>query len=493
MILIPIGHEAGDTVRRLPWVTFSIIGLCLVALVTTAGFGVGSDADRELMEKAEEAVEYWVSHPYLELDPEFAEAIGFDDLNPFTDEGGEAVARGYEPPAAVRAVEQAELDSLVADAKEVVREHPFSRFGLTPSDLGPVTLITYMFLHAGWLHLIGNMLILYLAGPFIEDVWGRAVYGGFYAVSGIVAALSFVATAPDSNVPLVGASGAVAGVMGAFLVRYWQTRITFFYMFGLFVRGTFAAPAWLMLPLWFLEQLFMMMMMPDADAAGGGIAHAAHVGGFVCGAGIAFAIRRQRIEEHWLEPALARTVEARVVDNSAVDQALGAYELGDAEGAMSMLGDVVRRQPTNADAAVAYWQVALDCGRASEAVVPMARTIGQELARGATDDAVARWAEVAPHVDGSTRLDPGFCTRLAKACAEAGRIDDAVALLRHALLAAGSRLDPSQALAIARAARTHAPSIGTAALRLALRRPDLEPSLRARLEQSAAELTAART
>src|SRR5207247_9669974 len=117
------------------------------------------------------------------------------------------------------------LERLSAKISDAAVTDPLQRWGLVPARIRPDALITHMFLHAGWLHLLGNLFILYLAGPYIEDVWGRPLFAGFYLVSGLVAALAFVLRYPGLDQPLVGASGAIAGVMGAFLVRYGRPEI----------------------------------------------------------------------------------------------------------------------------------------------------------------------------------------------------------------------------------------------------------------------------
>ena len=125
-----------------------------------------------------------------------------------------------------------------------------------------------MFLHGGWLHLFGNLLLLFLTGPFIEDRWGRPAFLAFYLAAGLAAAGLFVARFPELSLPLIGASGAIAGCMGAFLVRFFRTRMQYFYWFGIFV-GTFSAPAWLMLPLWFGNELLMARVSEAVAPLGG--------------------------------------------------------------------------------------------------------------------------------------------------------------------------------------------------------------------------------
>jgi membrane associated rhomboid family serine protease len=142
-------------------------------------------------------------------------------------------------------------------------------------------LFTSMFLHGSWLHLLGNMWFLWLFGNNIEDSMSRARYLVFYLVSGLAAALAQVVTNPDSGVPMVGASGAISGVMGAYLVLYPTVRVFTVLPLGFFFT-TIALPAWVMLGYWMLLQ-FVGGLTAIGGKPGGGVAFWAHVGGFVAG------------------------------------------------------------------------------------------------------------------------------------------------------------------------------------------------------------------
>jgi membrane associated rhomboid family serine protease len=148
-----------------------------------------------------------------------------------------------------------------------------------------VTILTAMFMHAGWLHIIGNMVFLWAFGPEIEDAMGRPRYLAFYLLSGVVASAAQIAAMRDSTVPNLGASGAIAGVMGAFLITYPRDRIRTLLVFGFFYRVT-VIPAALLIGLWFVTQLFSQLGSM-ADVQTGGVAYLAHVGGFIFGAATA--------------------------------------------------------------------------------------------------------------------------------------------------------------------------------------------------------------
>jgi membrane associated rhomboid family serine protease len=149
-----------------------------------------------------------------------------------------------------------------------------------------ITILTSMFMHAGWMHIIGNMVFLWAFGPEVEDSMGPIKYLVFYLLSGLAASLAQTALMPHSTVPNLGASGAIAGVMGAFLVIYPYDEIRTLLLLGWFTRITFI-PAVLLIGLWFLIQLFSQVGAVSDAQGGGGVAYAAHVGGFIFGAATA--------------------------------------------------------------------------------------------------------------------------------------------------------------------------------------------------------------
>ena len=144
-----------------------------------------------------------------------------------------------------------------------------------------ITILTAMFMHGSWSHIIGNMVFLWAFGPEIEDAMGRGRYLVFYLVGGVAAMLAQIVADPHSAVPNLGASGAIAAVMGAFIVTYPRDRIKAVLFILLFVRITFI-PAALLIGFWFLTQLWHAGAVAQVQT--GGVAYLAHVGGFIFGA-----------------------------------------------------------------------------------------------------------------------------------------------------------------------------------------------------------------
>lgn len=158
-------------------------------------------------------------------------------------------------------------------------------FGLTdPLQTAPmtwITLITSQFLHAGWAHILGNMLFLWVFGDNIEDVLGHIPYLVFYLVSGVVAGLVQAVVSAPTNLPSIGASGAIAGVLGAYIVLYPWARISILFPI-LILFWTIQIPAVVVIGWWFVQQFFYGIGVLS-DAAASGIAFWAHIGGFVIG------------------------------------------------------------------------------------------------------------------------------------------------------------------------------------------------------------------
>jgi len=154
-----------------------------------------------------------------------------------------------------------------------------------------ITILTAMFMHGSWSHIIGNMIFLWAFAPEIEDAMGRGRYLVFYLVGGLVAMLAQVAASPHSTVPNLGASGAIAAVMGAFIVTYPRDQIRTLLFIFVFARIKFI-PAALLIGLWFISQLFHAGSVAQVQT--GGVAYLAHIGGFIFGAATARWFEGQR-------------------------------------------------------------------------------------------------------------------------------------------------------------------------------------------------------
>jgi len=177
-----------------------------------------------------------------------------------------------------------------------------------PGDGSWMNILTSMFMHGGWIHIIGNLWFLWVFGDNVEDAMGSVRFFIFYALSGLAAALAQMFSDPTSGIPMVGASGAIGGVMGAYALLYPRAHVHMLIFLGFYIT-TVAVPAIFMLGYWLLIQLVSGVMAADGQ---GGVAFWAHVGGFVAGLVLAFVFRQpERLQRHQLA-APRRTARHRL-------------------------------------------------------------------------------------------------------------------------------------------------------------------------------------
>jgi membrane associated rhomboid family serine protease len=174
-------------------------------------------------------------------------------------------------------------------------------WGIVPDDLHLISLFTSMFLHGGWLHLLGNMLFLWVFGRNLEDLIGGGRFLIFYLLCGLAAAVVQVVANPYARVPTIGASGAIAGVMGAYLIKFPRSQIdTLVLLFIFFTRLAIPAPFYLLF--WFgLQFLNGFESIGDRSYTGGGIAYFAHIGGFIAGMLLIRLFPSRQRWRHWYE------------------------------------------------------------------------------------------------------------------------------------------------------------------------------------------------
>ncbi|HLG15722.1 MAG TPA: rhomboid family intramembrane serine protease [Blastocatellia bacterium] len=191
---------------------------------------------------------------------------------------------------------------------EIVNSTDLVRRVTLPGDLpqypGPspiqLTLLTSMFMHGGFLHIGGNMLYLWIFGDNIEDNFGHVKFVVFYLLCGFIASFSQILIDPDSQVPTLGASGAIAGVLGAYLVMFPRNRVRALTLW--FILTIVELPAVIFLGIWIVLQFFLQLgsiTQHTAQTRGGGVAYMAHIGGFLAGMGLSFLFRRRRREVYW--------------------------------------------------------------------------------------------------------------------------------------------------------------------------------------------------
>jgi membrane associated rhomboid family serine protease/Tfp pilus assembly protein PilF len=326
MFLIPISHE-DQKVIRVPWVTIALIAVNVAIFLMTHSLAQRQSV--AVRTQIQEVLRFARAHPYLKLPEQLEGAIP-----------------ARRPPAElspeVLAEQQAQFDRMLQDLQATTSRSVFRTYGYVPAQKSALTLFTSMFMHGGWLHLIGNMFFLWLTGTSLEDKWGRLLFLILYLASGVAGTLIHGSVHPESTVPMVGASGAIAGLMGAFLVRLTTTRIRFFYWIY-FIRGTFHAPAYVVLPLWLFQQFAMA-----GSGQTGGVAVWAHIGGFGLGVAAALLIQGTNFEARFLAPSIRKKTSWSASER--LGTALRRFDKGDVDGAIKDLQALLRVKPESIEA-----------------------------------------------------------------------------------------------------------------------------------------------
>jgi membrane associated rhomboid family serine protease len=362
MLLLPIGHD--ESVRRFPWLTAGIMALCTVLQVQRTLFAPG-EAELTQLRMERRRIEQQQAVEACDLSqgrPEDARACL------------EALHGGARAPGDAQKAALAEIDARERAHKS--RDLVW-RWGFVPARGFSMKLLTSIFVHGGWLHLLGNLLFLWLVGCNLEDRWGRAAFAGAFLLGGLVSALAFWLWHPHAETPLCGASGAISAVMGAFLVCFARTRIRIWYLyfFGLLRTGTFRIAAYWAFPFWFLEQAFNAWFESYGPAE---VAYSAHVGGFLFGLGGALLLRVSGAEQRWLLP---RTAEKPAwEEDPAMVQAFDAVAQGKKPEALALLRGLLERRPDHAAARHEMCRLGIELGDA-QAVRATAATLIAELAR----------------------------------------------------------------------------------------------------------------
>jgi membrane associated rhomboid family serine protease len=355
-MLIPLRHENMQG-RRWPVITFGIIALNIIVFL-----GTHWTIDRqgpELGRVKLHLVLLAAMHPELKI-PEKAQefvasiqtkngALWKEARNPNREvlDAWDAKIRLQEDTDAF----QREMDSLGKSYVELNSASLLSKYAFIPAHSTIVSLLTANFLHGGWLHLIGNMWFLWLAGAVLEDTWGRLIYPAFYLIAGVFAFQVHAMVNVGSFTPTIGASGAIAGLMGAFLVRFPTTKIEmgwlFFYRFYRFKMAAY----WL-LPVWLLTEILY-----GTSGLSSGVAHWAHVGGFAFGALIAVAVRKSGLEQ-----MAEKGIQEKIawVSHPLLAEASEQMEKGQLDPAAASLQKLLREKPDSIDAyrmlQRIYWQ-----------------------------------------------------------------------------------------------------------------------------------------
>jgi membrane associated rhomboid family serine protease len=485
-MIIPIGHES-DTVRRLPWITFIIMASCIIVHIFISG--AVNKKFKEVENTGRELIRYYFDHPYLALDTETKKLLFGEQYSQI--ERSLDIYR-YQVPNEFRPAqeeEQEKLDELAQKLKIALNDTPYRKYGFIPAQKSLLALLTYMFIHGGLLHLLGNLLLLYLTGPFIEDVWGRPIYAAFYLIMGMSSGFMFAQHYPHFTGPLIGASGAIAGIMGAFLVRYWKTKITFFYFFFFFlIRGTFKAPAWLMLPLWLVLEFFNAKIMDSiSPEGGGGVAHWVHVWGFAFGAVVALGMKHFKIEEKHIHPKIEAQIDTLSEGFKVLDEAIRKKSSGQLDEAYALLLEAARKNPLEQGVVEGLWDVGIKIGKEEEAAEFFIMLIEREIRRNKMDLALNHFKSLKEKIP-QTSISLPCKVMLLQYLREHNEFKEAEGLAFELLEEVNLDSSPGVLMNFANTALVLSPSIAEKVIGLCLQHPEIPPEQKDQLKIKLDEL-----
>ena len=313
MLIIPIGH--GQGVARWPYLTFIIIGINVAVFLLTFPAALIAHHNQYQIQESQWGMQQRLEYEenqlrwelYWEYDKRHPDAFDGTTLDQKMDRFWELALSGRAFPAGssedrrIQDLQQQKQQAALMQPQNYQTEpafDPYKIFGFTPKPFRLHTLITSMFMHGGVFHLLGNMLILFLVAPPFEDRYGRMWLAILYLAGGIAASLGYYAFNMNSSTPCVGASGAIAALMGMALVRFPLVKIRFWYFFWFYLRiytGTKEVPVWFVLPLWIVLQITYFTGIGEEAT---GIALSAHITGFFFGVFVALVIRIADFEKH---------------------------------------------------------------------------------------------------------------------------------------------------------------------------------------------------
>jgi membrane associated rhomboid family serine protease len=309
-VILPIGHDQG--IRHFPWVTAGIAALCLLVQLHRT---VAAPSDEEMMAAISEraSLEQQLLMPHLSDKLKQAQrrpGAGLSQLREVEKWKQEHAALVASLKAGTLTAPddptyRAWLDARAAEERLTKRDLGY-RMAYRPSDKYSLGLLLSAFAHGGWMHLLGNMLFLYMVGCNLEDRWGRGVFAGLYLAGALFSAISFYVWHPGEETALVGASGAVSAAMGAFLVCFHRAEIRFLIWAPFRGAHTTEVYAFWVFPLWFGQQALNSWLESYVSL---GVAYSAHVGGFVLGVTTALVLKASGIEQKHLLPTTAAGTE----------------------------------------------------------------------------------------------------------------------------------------------------------------------------------------
>ena len=371
-MLLPLRHENMQG-RRWPIITISIIALNVVIFLGTH-WTMDAQATQEVPVRKQILV-LAATYPEVQIKDDginhWVDSVRSSNLTAWQEfQSKNRILRGGPDDETDTTARQEEMNTLVQQLHDMQADSIRRRFAFYPAHPTAMSYITANFLHAGFLHIIGNMWFLWLAGFILEDTWGRIIYSIVYLLAGAFALQVHAWANSGSDIATIGASGAVAGLMGAFLTRFPTMKIEMIWIFGLWRSYRFKAAAYWLLPAWVLIEILYGSLFGAAS----GTAHWAHVGGFAFGAAVGYGIRRSGLEQI-AEQGIQDKIEW--VSHPLLAEANEQLEAGKLDGALANLNKYLAEKPDSIEAyrmlQQIYWRRSdtKACGGALQKIVEL--------------------------------------------------------------------------------------------------------------------------
>jgi membrane associated rhomboid family serine protease len=469
-------REDGVAVRQPPWATFALI---LVLLSSFAYLRVERrEIDRELGSSLSEAGEYFRAHPYLTPPPLLEGQLGASQVDDLRARYAAAQrSRSALPvPPGIQRREQERLDALVIEVSGRLSEHPTQRWSLRAGAHQPLTLVSHVLLHAGWLHLLAALCALLLLGFYLEGSWGATLFVMVSLAATVAAASSFGALV-DAGA-WIGSSGLIAGLLGAFALRFgsgWQDparALVFAVGCGVLFVPLLIGVQW--------------SVVAEGGPVSSRVSYAAYAVAFGVGMAAAAGIYVTQLEQVFGRRAPGPSGRS-AKSGAQLDRALDHRAAGRLDQSYTLLSNRLREDPNDREAALALWDVASDLGKPAAAAGALLGVIRDEIKRGANQQAMDHWLELA---DAGLERDAeaALAIRIATLLAGADRRGAAAHALQHALARAEGKSGAAVASRVARAASEIDPETAAEAAWRALGSVELTLEERQSLEGVLAEV-----
>jgi membrane associated rhomboid family serine protease len=477
----PRRPDLRELLGRLPVVSLGIAATSLlVCLVVQLGFASPLAEGRLLVRQA---IDHVISHPSLEVSPRLVPAVRHA-LPTF--EGNEMFAFLRDGKTTA---EQSTLDVLTSRSFDRLDSHPYRALGLVPAQGGWLGFATHPFVHGGWIHAFLTCLLLLAAGPLLEAVWGRRLFGAASALSVLAGALVFRLAHSDLDRALVGGGALVSGLVAAALVRFWNQEVDLAGWLEPLASLELRVPAWSLAAGWAVYQA-ALVWAAGGDLPGGlqnaqGIT--ASLAAAAAGAGIAYGLAQSGMEARFgsrLAPAAPRTASGRF----DIEKVKRARARGDIETAFQILRAETRRSARNRDLVLLFWEIAVEHDQTEAAAPAMLQLIREELRRGALDAAVSQWRRLGERVPGAL-LDPANLLKLLPLIKSKLGDDAAVLALHQAVDPANRGFTPELGAEIARVAAEIEPEVARKAATRALQAKAIAPELASEMSALVTRLT----